>query len=103
MAIPCTTCAATVLAAVLFVFSPHGAAAQHFGDAPPTGSFTFGGFGSPAVENLPLASASEPAAKPPLAPLTVIDLGVSADTPKLAGEETDRSVDRAAWTIGVYR
>ena len=103
MTIPFTTFAATILAAALFSYVPQGANAQSFGDAPPSGSFTFGGFGSPAVEDLPLASATGPATTPPLPPLAVTDLGVSGGSPAVISEETDRSVNRTAWTIGVYR
>lgn len=103
MTIPSKTRAATVLAAALLVSAPLGAAAQSPGDAPPSGSFTFGGFGSPAVDELPLTAATGPATPTPLPPLAVTDRGVTVGNPAVIGEETDRSVNRTAWTIGVYR
>ena len=102
MAYPWNAKFAGVVVACVTSVIPVATLAQGFETAP-SGSFTFGGFGAPQVDTLPL-ELSEGSTQPvPQLPTAVVEIGT---TPVVADVRTVRIQPRRiqnTWSIGVFR
>lgn len=72
-------------------------------DAAPSGSFTFGSFGSPQVDALPLEMSDESTDPLPRFPTVVTDLGSTPTAPGVQTTEVRTRVIQNTWSIGVFR